>query len=37
MAGDPTGVLLAFAVAFGMIFVLAFWAMAGMRRAETAG
>ncbi len=37
MAGDPTGVLLAFAVAFGMIFLLAFWAMSGMRRAETAG
>ena len=37
MAGEPTGVLAAYAVAFGMIFVLAFWAMAGMRRAETAG
>ena len=37
MAGEPTGVLFAFAVALGMIVVLAFWAMAGMRRAETAG
>jgi ABC-2 type transport system permease protein len=37
MAGDPTGVLTAFAVAFGMIAVLAVWAMTGMRRAETAG
>ena len=36
-AGEPTGVLLAFAVALGMIVVLGFWAMAGMRRAETAG
>jgi ABC-2 type transport system permease protein len=37
MAGDPTGVLAAFAVALGMIFILAFWAMSGMRRAEVAG
>ncbi len=37
MAGDPTGILAAYAVAFGMIVVLAVWAMSGMRRAETAG
>ncbi len=37
MAGEPTGILAAYAVAFGMIILFAFWAMAGMRRAETAG
>ncbi len=37
MAGEPTGVLAAFGIAFGMIFILAFWAMRGMRSAETAG
>ncbi len=37
MAGEPTGILAAYAVAFAMIILFAFWAMAGMRRAETAG
>jgi ABC-2 type transport system permease protein len=37
MSGEPTGILAAFAVAFAMIFLLAFWAMSGLRRAETAG
>jgi ABC-2 type transport system permease protein len=37
MEGDPTGVLLAFGVAFGMIILLAAWALTGMRRAEQAG
>jgi len=37
MAGEPTGILLAYAVAFGLILVMAFWAIRGMRKAETAG
>lgn len=37
MAGDPTGILAAYAVAFGMIAVFAVWAMRGMRSAESAG
>jgi ABC-2 type transport system permease protein len=37
MAGDPTGILVAYAVAFGLIAVLGVWAITGMRRAETAG
>ncbi len=37
MAGDPTGILLAYGVALGMIVLLAFWALRGLRRAEVAG
>ena len=37
MAGEPTGVLGAFAVAFGLIVVMAFWSIRGLRKAETAG
>ncbi len=37
MEGDPTGVLLAFAVVAGMIALMAFWALTGLRRAEVAG
>ena len=37
MAGEPTGIFAAYLVAFGMIFVLGFWAITGLRRAENAG
>ena len=37
MAGEPTGVLTAFAVVVGMIALMAVWALTGMRKAETAG
>lgn len=37
MAGEPTGVLGAFAVAVGLIVVMAFWSIRGLRKAETAG
>lgn len=37
MAGEPTGILLAYAVAAGLIVLMGFWALTGMRRAETAG
>jgi ABC-2 type transport system permease protein len=37
MAGEPTGVLTAFAVVVGMIALMAVWALSGMRKAETAG
>lgn len=37
MAGDPTGILLAYGVAFGMIALLALWALRGLRKAEIAG
>jgi ABC-2 type transport system permease protein len=37
MAGEPTGVLTAFAVVVGMIALMAAWALSGMRKAETAG
>jgi len=37
MAGEPTGVLGAFAVAFGLILVMGFWSIRGLRSAETAG
>ena len=37
MAGEPTGILAAYAVAFGMIAIFAVWAMRGMRSAEVAG
>lgn len=37
MAGEPTGILAAYAVAFGMIALFAVWAMRGMRSAEIAG
>ncbi|MCB0859950.1 MAG: ABC transporter permease [Solirubrobacterales bacterium] len=37
MAGDPTGILLAYGVAFGLIALLALWALRGLRRAEVAG
>ncbi|HNC14640.1 MAG TPA: hypothetical protein PLV77_01940, partial [Solirubrobacterales bacterium] len=37
MAGDPTGILLAYGIAFGMIALLALWALRGLRRAEVAG
>lgn len=37
MAGEPTGVLGAFAVAFGLIVLMGFWSIRGLRSAETAG
>jgi ABC-2 type transport system permease protein len=37
MAGEPTGVLTAFLVVAGMIFLMAVWAISGLRRAEVAG
>ncbi|MBK5232667.1 MAG: ABC transporter permease [Thermoleophilia bacterium] len=37
MAGDPSGVLLAYGVALGLIMVMGFWAIRGLRSAETAG
>jgi ABC-2 type transport system permease protein len=37
MAGEPTGVLGAFAVVFGLIAVMAIWSIRGLRSAETAG
>ncbi|HTU15044.1 MAG TPA: ABC transporter permease [Solirubrobacterales bacterium] len=37
MAGEPTGVLGAFAVAAGLIVVMGIWSIRGLRRAETAG
>ena len=37
VAGEPTGVLAAYAVAFGLIAVMAVWAISGLRRAEVAG
>ncbi len=37
MAGEPTGVLGAFAVVFGLIGLMAIWSIRGMRSAETAG
>jgi len=37
MAGEPTGILLAYAVAFGLIMVMGAWAISGLRSAETAG
>jgi len=37
MAGDPSGILLAYGAAFGLIVVMGFWAIGGLRSAETAG
>jgi ABC-2 type transport system permease protein len=37
ISGDPTVVLLAFAVAFALPLLFALWAKAGLRRAEAAG
>jgi ABC-type polysaccharide/polyol phosphate export permease len=37
IAGDPTGVLLAFAVAVGLVGGFALWAIRGLRSAEQAG
>ena len=37
MAGEPTGLLFAYAVAFGLILVMGAWAIRGLRSAETAG
>ncbi|MGK2955887.1 MAG: ABC transporter permease [Solirubrobacterales bacterium] len=37
MAGEPSGVLLAYGVALGLIAVMGIWAIRGLRSAETAG
>ncbi len=37
MAGEPSGVLLAYGVAAGLIVIMGFWAIRGLRSAETAG
>ena len=37
LAGEPTGLLLAYGVAFSLIAVMAVWAMRGLRKAEVAG
>ncbi len=37
LAGEPTGILAAYAIAFGLIAFLTIWAMSGLRRAEVAG
>ncbi|MFZ9669655.1 MAG: ABC transporter permease [Solirubrobacterales bacterium] len=37
MAGEPTGVLTAYLVVFGLIFLMGFWAIRGLRQAEQAG
>ena len=37
LAGQPAEVLAAYGVAFGLMALLAIWAVTGMRRAETAG
>jgi ABC-2 type transport system permease protein len=37
IAGDPTGVLLAFACALGLVSAFALWAVRGLRSAERAG
>jgi ABC-2 type transport system permease protein len=37
MAGEPTGILAAYAVAFLMILLFGLWAISGLRRAEAAG
>jgi ABC-2 type transport system permease protein len=37
ISGDPTVVLLAFAIAFALPLVFALWAKSGLRRAEAAG
>ncbi|MGK2932478.1 MAG: ABC transporter permease [Solirubrobacterales bacterium] len=37
MAGEPSGVLLAYVVALGLIAVMAVWAIRGLRSAETSG
>ncbi|MGB0119646.1 MAG: ABC transporter permease [Solirubrobacterales bacterium] len=37
MAGDPSGILLAYGVALGLIVIMGFWSIRGLRSAETAG
>lgn len=37
MAGDPSGVLLAYGVALGLIAIMGVWAIRGLRSAEIAG
>lgn len=37
LAGDPTNVVQAFAISLALIFILALWAVYGLRRAEKAG
>ena len=37
MAGEPSGVLLAYGVALGLIALMGIWAIRGLRSAETAG
>jgi ABC-2 type transport system permease protein len=37
LAGLPAGALLTYGIAFGLMVVMAAWAVTGMRRAETAG
>lgn len=37
LAGDPTNVAFAFTVSAALVFVLAIWAVFGLRRAEKAG
>lgn len=37
MAGEPSGLLVAYGIAFGLIAVMGMWAIGGLRRAETAG
>jgi ABC-2 type transport system permease protein len=37
IAGDPSGVMLAFTLAFGLAAGFALWALTGLRRAEAAG
>lgn len=37
MAGEPTGILAAYLVAFGLIAVMGVWAIRGLRKAEVAG
>ena len=37
MAGEPSGVLLAYVVALGLIVLMGIWAIRGLRRAEVAG
>ncbi|MDQ5894586.1 MAG: transporter permease [Actinomycetota bacterium] len=36
LAGDPTGILLAYGVSFGLIALMGIWALTGLRRAEVA-
>ncbi|MGB0121782.1 MAG: hypothetical protein WBP55_12600, partial [Solirubrobacterales bacterium] len=37
MAGEPTGILLAYGIALGLIAVMAVWSIRGLRKAEISG